>query len=312
MKANIVIFGKSSIIAQNFINKDFCKKANIISISRSSEIGVDICCDIGKLLLPKEVEHISSKIKKKITYKKTIFILFSWYGGPRAIEKDGEVWSTNMHIIQNFIKLSELILPSRIIFLSSAGALYPKNIKSYNFPETHVPFPINSYGEQKLLSEKLLTCFSKILDINLTILRISSAFGFDSRFSDQGVINKWIYSAVNNQKLKLYNSKESEINFISFEQISASIFISLENELNGIYNIGTENSISLGALIEEIEETLNKKFLIEEVNLDNRFFNIDISKFQSETGEVFKLNLRENIKFIHNSIINQNTKNSNL
>ena len=192
-----------------------------------------------------------------------------------------------MHIIQNFINLSELILPSRIVFLSSAGALYPKNIKSYNFPETYVPFPINSYGEQKLLSEKLLTSFSKILNINLTILRISSAFGFDSRFSDQGVINKWIYSAVNNQKLKLYNSKESEINFISFEQISKSIFISLKNELNGIYNIGTENSISLGALIEEIEETLNKKFLIEEVNFDNRFFNIDISKFKSETGEVF-------------------------
>ena len=309
MKSNIVIFGKSSIIAQNFINKDFCKKANIISISRSSELEVDICCDIGKLLLPQEVINISSKIKKKITYKKTIFILFSWYGGPRTVEKSEEVWSTNMHIVQNFIKLSELILPSRIVFLSSAGALYPKNIKSYNFPETHVPFPTNSYGEQKLLSEKLLTYFSKILNINLTILRISSAFGFDSRFSDQGVINKWLYSAANNQKLKLYNSKESEINFISFKQISKSIFISLENELNGIYNIGTENSISLGALIEEIEETLSKKFLIEEVNFDNRFFNIDISKFKSETGEVFKLNLRENIKSIYKSIIHQNTKN---
>ena len=309
MKANIVIFGKRSIIAQNFINKDYCKKANIISISRYAELEDDICCDIGKYLLPKEVENISSKIKKKITYKKTIFILFSWYGGPRIINKTEEVWSANMNIIQNFIKLSEHILPSRIIFLSSAGALYPKNIKSYNFPETYVPFPINSYGEQKLLSEKLLTCFSKVLNINITILRISSAFGFDSRFSDQGVINKWLYSAVNNKKLKLYNSKESQINFIAFEQIAKAIFISLENELNGIYNIGTENSITLGALIEEIEETLNKKFLIEEVNLDNRFFNIDISKFQSETGEVFKLNLRENIKFIHNSIINQNTKN---
>ena len=77
MKANIVIFGKSSIIAHNFISKDFFKKANIISISRSSKIEVDICCDIGKLLLPKELEHISSEIKKKLTYKKTIFILFS-------------------------------------------------------------------------------------------------------------------------------------------------------------------------------------------------------------------------------------------
>ena len=64
----------------------------------------------------------------------------------------------------------------------------------------------------------------------------------------------------------------------------------MKNELNGIYNIGTENSISLGELIEEIEETFNKKILVEEVNFDNRFFNIDINKFKSETGEVFKLN----------------------
>ena len=309
MKANIVIFGKRSIIAKNFINKDFLKEANIISISRSSEIKEDICCDIGKFLLPQEIEYISKKISKKITYKNTIFILFSWYGGPRIINRSEEVWSTNMYIIQNFIKLSEHILPSRIVFLSSAGALYPENIKSYKFPETYSPFPINSYGEQKLLSEKLLTYFTKILKINLTILRISSAFGFDSRFSDQGVINKWLYSAVNNQKLKLYNSKESQINFISFEQISKSIFISIKNELNGIYNIGTETSITLGELIEEIGEILNKQIIIEEVNCDNRFFNIDTSKFKLETGKIFKLNLRENIKYIHESIINQSSKN---
>ena len=47
-------------------------------------------------------------------------------GGPRIIDKSEAVWSANMNIIQNFIKLSENILPSRIIFLSSAGVLYPK------------------------------------------------------------------------------------------------------------------------------------------------------------------------------------------
>ena len=36
MKANIVIFGKNSIIAQNFINKDYLKISNFINISRYS------------------------------------------------------------------------------------------------------------------------------------------------------------------------------------------------------------------------------------------------------------------------------------
>ena len=107
---------------------------------------------------------------------------------------------------------------------------------------------------------------------NLLILRIASAYGFDKRFSDQGVINKWLYSAANNKKLKLYNSKESQINFISFDQISKAIFISLKTELNGIFNIGTEFSISLREVIEEIRNITKKKIIIEEKNNSERHF----------------------------------------
>ena len=60
-------------------------------------------------------------------------------------------------------------------------------------------------------------------------------------------------------------------------------------------------------MIKEIEETLNKQIVIEEVNYDNRFFNIDTNKFRLETGEIFKLNLKENLKSIYNSIINQSS-----
>lgn len=134
------------------------------------------------------------------------------------------------------------------------------------------------------------------------ILRISSAYGFDKRFSDQGVINKWLYSVVNNKKLKLYNSKESQINFISFDQISKAIIISIEKELKGIYNIGSENSISLSDVIEEIKKITNKKLILEQVNNSKRYFNIETEKFISKTGTKFKLNLRDNIKIIYNSI----------
>lgn len=134
------------------------------------------------------------------------------------------------------------------------------------------------------------------------ILRISSAYGFDKRFSDQGVINKWLYSVVNNKKLKLYNSKESQINFISFDQISKAIIISIEKELKGIYNIGSENSISLSDVIEKIKKITNKKLILEQVNNSKRYFNIETEKFISKTGTKFKLNLRDNIKIIYNSI----------
>ena len=239
MSENIIIFGTNSIIAKNFIKKAKSLKSNLITVSRSSKNKNDLFCNIGEFISQKDINTVISQIKKKIIYKKTILILFSWYGVPRMADKIEDSWSVNMYIIQNFINFAENLNPSLIIFLSSAGALYPENIQSYKFTENDIPIPYSSYGRQKLLSEKLLTYFANIHNQDLTVLRISSGYGFDRRFSDQGVINKWLYSAINEKELELYNSKDSQINFISFDQISKAIIICIKSELNGIFNIGS-------------------------------------------------------------------------
>ena len=302
MKANIVIFGKNSIIAQNFINKDYCSQINFINISRNSSYTSDINFEIGNLISQEDLNKIALQIKEKLKFKKTIFILFSWSGGPRKFENFEKINRTNINIIQNFINISDVVLPSKIIFLSSAGALYPEGTKSYKYSETDNPSPQSLYGQQKYMAEKTLTKHFKSRSQTLLILRISSAYGFDKRFSDQGVINKWLYSAANNKNLLLYNSKESQVNFISFDQISRAILISIDKELNGIYNIGSESSISLKQVIKEIKRISNKKIVLEQVNNSNRYFNISTDKFNSKTGIKFKLNLRENIEFMYKSI----------
>ena len=54
-------------------------------------------------------------------------------------DKIEDSWSVNIYIIQNFINFAENLNPSPIIFLSSAWALYPKNIQSYKFTENDLP-----------------------------------------------------------------------------------------------------------------------------------------------------------------------------
>ena len=306
MEENIIIFGKNSIIAKNFIKQSKYLQSNIITISRSSNNKNDLVCNFGEFISIKDIESIVSQIKHKLVFKKTIFILFAWCGVPRMIANKDYIWSTNMHIVQNFLNITTYINPSRIIFLSSAGALYPENVKSYKFSEKDIPLPYTDYGRQKLISENLLSYYAKKNNQDLTILRISSGYGFDSRFSDQGVINKWLYSAINEKTLHLYNSMTSQINFISFDQISKAIFISLKAELNGIFNIGTEFSISLKEVIDEITNITKKNIVIEEKNNSERYFNLDTKKFTSTTGTKFELNLRENIRIIYKSIINDN------
>ena len=303
MEKNIIIFGKNSIIARNFIKKAASLRSNIITISSTSDSKNDLNFNIGKFISTKDINSLATKIKEKLIFRETVFILFSWCGVPRTIDKNGDIWSVNMYIIKNFLYTTEVVNPSRIIFLSSAWELYPKNIKSYKFSEEEFSLPNTSYGRQKLLSEKLLVDFAKFHNKEFTILRISSAYGFDRRFSDQGVINKWLYSSIKNQNLKLFNAKESMINFISFKQISIAILSTLEYELNGIYNIGSCKSITLKEVIESINIITNKINNLEIISNEIRYFSINTKKFYLKTGIKFDFDINKNINGLYEIIL---------
>ena len=301
MKSNIVIFGGGSILAKNFIKK--YHQNNLIIISREEQKYNNLKLNIGEFMSEEKLDQIYLDIQKKLKYEKTIFILFSWAGGPRTNKKDQKIFEVNMNILINFFNLSKRILPSKVIFLSSAGAIYKDEIIDKNSKESDYTFPKTLYGSQKLLAEKFITLFSKILKIQFIILRISSAYGFDERFSDQGVINKWLYCAIKNKPLNLYNNINSQINFISFDQISQAIFSSCNIKEDGIFNIGTTTSITLENLIKEIKLVTNKKIFMKELNNSYRYFNIDTEKFFSVTGLKFKLEFRKDIKLIYDSIL---------
>ncbi len=300
MKRNIVIFGGNSILANNFINK-YKSNNNIITISRNNKNADFLTCNLGEIIFPEQVGKIASSIIKKLLYKNTIFILFACYGGPRD-NNDRDIYEKNINIISNFLSISKKVNPNKIIFLSSAGAIYPKNYENYSFKEEDNPYAITTYGKIKLLAERLISLFSDVYKIEYTILRISSAYGYDKRFSDQGVINKWLFNAISNQSLKLYNSNNSQINFISFEQISQAIMRSIEKNIIGIYNVGTDKSVTLQEIINEIKKTTKKKIKLEQINNDCRFCNINTQKFYNSTGLKFKLNLHEDIKSLYHSI----------
>ena len=305
MKNNqdIIIFGGNSVLAQNF--RKYCNSdlVNFINISRSTKVSKDIFCDIGIYMNKEKLEKLKKDINSKLIYKSSIFILFSWSGGPRTKNKLDDTWSINKNIILNFLSICKYLKPSKIVFISSAGTLYPTNKETYKFNEKDLISPKLDYGKQKFIAEKTISNYALDNNLDYLILRVSSAYGYDNRFSDQGVINKWLYSAVQDKTLKLYNSENSVINFISFKQISEAIKILLKNDKNGIYNIGTESSISLKDVIEKVFKITNKKLDVEIINNENRFFNIDISKFYFDTGIKFPNELEKDMQYIYEAIL---------
>ena len=119
------------------------------------------------------------------------------------------------------------------------------------------------------------------------------------------MINKWLHDSLIYGSLKLYNSPESKINFISYEQITKAIVISIERELIGIYNIASTKSTELKEIIHKVKLVTNKNLKIEVINKDKRNINIDINKFFTETGIKFENKVINNIELIYDKIKNE-------
>ena len=101
-KKYIIIFGGNSVLAQNFRRNCNSDLVNFINISRSTKVSKDIFCDIGMYMNKEKLEILKKKINSKLIYKSSIFILFSWSGGPRTKNKLDDTWSINKNIILNF------------------------------------------------------------------------------------------------------------------------------------------------------------------------------------------------------------------
>ena len=295
---DIIIFGNNSILAKNFI-KQFDNQNNLITISRDDGQENFLKCNLGDLMIKKELNNICSKIENYSKFDNKIFILFSWAGRPRTSYLEN-TWSINTNIIINFLEISKKLLPSKIVFISSTTVYIENNIKASK--ELDMPYPESEYGKQKLIAEYVFENFSKVYKSSIVNLRVSSAYGFDPRFSDQGVINKWIFDAITNKKLILLNSKDSKINFISFDQITKAINISIENNLCGTYNIACKKSVELQEIIREIKVIVEDDLMLELKDEIIRNINIDITKFYSETGIIFKNNVINNMEFIYSLI----------
>lgn len=300
MKNKIFIFGKNSIISKSFVSNVDSEINDIIFIT-SKGLKKDICCNLGKLMDKNKIIELTKNLEKSDEFQQKIMILFSWSGGPRNLDLENDTWSTNMNIILNFIAFCRNIKPSKIIFLSSAGTIYPQE-NEYKYKEYDDIDLSNQYGKQKFVAEQILLNFSNQNNIDISILRVASAYGFDERFNDQGVINKWIHSILMNKKLTLYNSPKSKINFISFNQISIAIKYCINNKISGIYNIGTNISLSLEEILEEIKIISRKNPNIEYLSSNYRNFNLDTSKFFLESGITFESYLKDDIKIIYELI----------
>ena len=306
MKSNVCIFGSNSILAKNFI-QNYRNNFNLIGIQRefnnqkNNESIKIIKFNLGAKYYHSQNNELLESLSSfdRLSFK--TFIIFSWAGKPRQVEE--EICNMNSminnNIFNNIFNISKTFRPNQIIFISSSGAIYDQNSKSA-FDESYRPNPSTAYGYQKLEIEEKLNNFCKNDEINLTILRVSSAYGYDPNFPDNGVLNNWLFNAKNNKPIKVYNSLESSINFISFTQISEAINICINKGIYGLYNLGSNESTKLKYILELVKLISKKKNIeVEKLGDSVRNFYLNTNLFKSKANIIFEDQIKIEAKKIY-------------
>ncbi len=303
-----LIIGSNSNLAKEYIKK--LERPDYLGISRQrqpngrSDNNEDIYFELGKVQSGTNIQRLCQQVRAYMNQEDYYVIIFTWSGTPRTSKDNAHTYNQNINIINNSIYIIEELNPKGVVMISSSGGLYASNAEK-EWGENDAIEPKSEYGKQKAKFEIELQQMKRNHEIKLCILRVTTAYGYVKNITGQGVINQWCHEATTSSQVKIFNTANSLINFISFEQVAEAITLSIRNQLDGTYNIGSEQSTKMSTLVREIKKIANgeKSLQIRQERNDERYMRINTKKFSEATGKIFKTNVIAEMKIIYDQVL---------
>lgn len=205
----------------------------------------------------------------------------------------------NIAITVNLLEACVKRKINRIIFISSGGTVYGD--AECPIPETAETNPITTYGIQKLTIEKMLFLYNYMYGLEYRIARLSNPYGPYQRPNGRlGVITMFTDCALRGKKVVVYGDGSVVRDYIYIDDaITAILNISFYHCKYRIYNVGSGIGLSIKEVLYEIMNVLNVNIDIEHTqsrNVDLKMNYIDPTRYESEFGEVSRVELSEGVK----------------
>jgi len=180
--------------------------------------------------------------------------------------------------------------PNVKIVFASTRQIYGKPIY-LPVDENHPIQPIDVNGINKFAGESYHILYHNVYGINSTVLRLTNTFGQKMRIKDskQTFLGIWLRNVLENKPICIYGdgSQLRDLNYID-DVVSALLMVAIYSKSNGkVYNLGSEEVISLNDLAEKIIQT-NGSGLIEKKQFPKKLKKIDIGNYYSNFDKITK------------------------
>ncbi len=201
--------------------------------------------------------------------------------------------SVNLNV-NGTINLLEFLPNLEKICYSSTYMVYGTPIHN-PVKEDHPTNPNIVYGASKLATEKYLQIFAKQQNIKLSILRFMGIYNIEKPHGQ--AIPTFVKKIASDQQPIIFGDGKIRRNHLEINDAIDSIMKTINNPINGVFNIGGPDSPSNLELIEIINNELGKSiepiFRNDTVGYD---FITDIIKARNEMQFVPKIGIKEGLK----------------
>jgi UDP-glucose 4-epimerase len=217
--------------------------------------------------------------------------------------------SSNISLGLRLLEASRQRHIGHFIFASSGGTVYGQlqSLPAHEEDETN---PLSSYGVVKLTMEKYVSLYAHQHGLRGVILRIANPYGPGQlKGAPVGAIANFLKRTADGEKVKIYGDGEIVRDYIHIDDTVSAFVAALENEnLAGVYNIGSGEGTSLNGLLEIIGEVSGRR--PEAEYLPARGFDVDAiyldaQRFVAASGWRAQISLKRGIGLMWDEIARQ-------
>jgi UDP-glucose 4-epimerase len=157
-----------------------------------------------------------------------------------------------INLLQNAIKYKV----KKFMFASTGGAVYGEQIY---FPadENHPTQPKSPYGISKLAVEKYLYFYNAEYGLNYTILRYANIYGpRQNPFGEAGVVAIFTSKLLKDEQPIINGDGKQTRDYVYVGDVVKANLLTLENNSNDIYNVGTGIETDVNSLFTKLNNIL--------------------------------------------------------
>jgi UDP-glucose 4-epimerase len=199
---------------------------------------------------------------------------------------------TDIHSLLRTIEIFEMAIKkgvTKIVFISSGGAVYGRSAEAGVAHEGIVPQPVSPYGICKLSIEYYLEYFKRKYGTEYVVYRLSNPYGPRQIVKqNQGVIPAFLHKIFHDEDITIFGDGSMSRDYIYIEDAVAMIADTFSKpNKHAVYNVGSGQQTTLNEIVSELKRILNKDVSVLYKDAPQTFLHkttISIERFCEEFG----------------------------